>query len=131
MRRHDWAARLCDVIAAHKDREFAWGESDCCLFVARCIDAMTDNALAYLIREQYRDEASALRFIATHGSLQAAVSRYLGDASVGRAVRGDAVLIEGGEGDAVGICLGTQVVAMGPKGLRYVSRTEIKAVWKV
>jgi hypothetical protein len=131
VKRHDWTSRLFAVIEAHKSRPFVWGESDCCLFVARCIDAMTDNALAYLIRERYHDETSALRFIAEYGSLAAAVSRYLGDPVPRRAVRGDAVLFDGGEGDAVGICMGAKVVAMGPTGLRYVPRSEIKAVWPV
>jgi hypothetical protein len=131
MRRHDWAARLHEVIEAHKGRSFAWGGNDCCLFVARCVDAMTTNALAYLIRERYHDHASALRFMAEHGGLAGAVSRYLGDPSSERATRGDVVLIDGGEGDALGICLGAKVVAMGPEGVRYVPRAEIKMVWRV
>jgi hypothetical protein len=59
------------------------------------------------------------------------VSRYMGGPTNQRATRGDVVLIDGGEGDALGICLGSNVVAMGPKGLRYVPRAEIKLVWKV
>lgn len=131
MRRHDWAARLHEVIDAHKAREFVWGGADCCLFAARCVDAMTTNAIAYLIRDRYHDERSALKFIAEYGGLAGAVSRYMGDPSDKRAVRGDVVLIDGGEGDALGVCLGAKVVAMGPDGLRYVPRSEIKMVWSV
>jgi hypothetical protein len=130
-RRHDWASRLYGVIDAHKSREFAWGENDCCLFASRCVDAMTTNAITYLIRERYHDERTALKFMAEYGGLAGAVSRYMGDPTNQRATRGDVVLIDGGEGDALGICLGSNVVAMGPKGLRYVPRAEIKLVWKV
>lgn len=130
-RRHDWAARLHEVIEAHQSREFAWGENDCCLFASRCVDAMQGNAITYLIRERYHDEATAVRFIAEYGGLAEAVSRYMGDPTNQRATRGDVVLIDGGEGDALGICLGAKVVAMGPTGLRYVPRAEIKTVWKV
>jgi hypothetical protein len=128
-RHHQWSSRMYAVIEAHRHLPFEWGVNDCCLFVSRAYDAMTDSAVTYLIRERYHDHASALRFIAEYGSLEAAVSRYLGDPSTDRAVRGDPVLIDGGEGYALGLCIGSKVVAMGPSGLRELPRSSILKVW--
>jgi len=133
LRRHDWASRLFDVIEEHRSRPFVWGQNDCCLFVSRAVDRMTDNARTYLILEQYSDEASALRLIASHGGLAGAVTYFMGDPHDGRPERGDVVLFHGGEADAVGICLGARIFAMGPEGLREIPRTPdlIRMVWRV
>lgn len=128
--RHDWSSRLFDVIEAHRTRAFEWGKNDCCLFVARCIDAMTDSQLESSLASRYSDEVSALQFIRDSGGLQSAVSSYLGEPAQGRATRGDVVLIDGGQGDAVGVSLGSKTIAMGPTGL-MVLRTAVKAVWRV
>lgn len=132
MKRPDWAARMHEVIDAHKGQPFVWGERDCCLFGARVHDAIYGTEIEAEVRAEYSDEASAIRYIAKHGGLCEAVSHHLGPPSNARAVRGDLVLFEGGEGDAVGVCIGSKVVAMGPNGLRYVHReaANIKAVWQ-
>lgn len=131
MRQHDWVERLIDVIAAHESRAFEWGKDDCCLFVARAVDAMTGSDLEARLNSEYDDEYSALRLIATHGDLAGAVSHFLGQPADTYAGRGDVVLLAGGEGDALGICIGPHIVAMGPDGLRRLPRGEIKAVWRV
>lgn len=131
VRRYDWASRMFDVVTAHQDRAFEWGSADCCLFVARVIDAMTDSDLEAQISARYSDEASALRFIAEHGSLEDAVSFYLGDLQAVSPQRGDAVLIHGGEDFAVGVCLGGSVAGMGPRGLHLLPVSEVIGVWKV
>jgi hypothetical protein len=130
-RKPDWAAQLYRVIDEHADRPFAWGVNDCCLFVARAWDAMTGSQLEQQLGEIYGDERSGLRFIVAHGDLQGAVSEFLGPPQDVRATRGAAVLFEGGEGDAVGICRGLDIVSMGPRGLQVNPRgdAQIRAVW--
>lgn len=131
VRRNDWASRMFDVVSEHQNRDFEWGGADCCLFVARVIDAMTDSDLEVQICTRYSDEPSALRFIAEHGSLEDAVSFYLGDIVSGSPQRGDAVLIHGGEDFAMGICLGGTVAGMGPNGLKLLPLSEVIGVWRV
>jgi hypothetical protein len=130
VRRPDWQERLAQVIREHADREFAWARADCCLFIARSIDAMTDSDLETRLSVLYQDEVGGLRLIADHGSLEGAVSQFLGESVEEFANRGDAVLIDGGEGDAVGICIGLHVVAMGPQGLQKLPRTVIRKAWR-
>ena len=131
MRRHDWAARMFDVIDAHIHKDFAFGSADCSLFVARVVDAMTDSTYEQQLGESYQDERTAIRLIAEQGGMQAAVSAFLGPIAEGRPMRGDVMLFDGGEGDAVGIWDGKDIVAMGETGLRRVPRSEMKAFWAV
>lgn len=131
MRRNDWASRMFAVIEQHLRRPFEYAQNDCSLFVARVVDAMTDSTFEAQILAEYKDEESALALIARHGSLSAAVSHYLGPPSNERALRGDVVMFDGGQGDAVGIWDGRQIVAMGESGLRSLRRTEVRQVWRV
>ena len=133
MRRHDWASRLFDVATDHMERPFAWGKDDCCLFVVRAVDAMTDSQLEATLGELYQDEAGALQLIQTRGDLKGAVSEFLGSPVSERAKRCDVVLFEGGTGHAVGICFGAEVRAMGPQGMQRIRREEIEplAVWVI
>lgn len=133
MKRYDWTTRLYGVVEEHRARTFEWGRNDCCLFVARAVDAMTAWELEQQIGSQYSDEASALRLIAAHGGLAGAVSAFMGEGNAGRATRGDVVLFDGGEGEALGICLGKSIAAMGQDGLRFVERADaaITFIWPV
>jgi hypothetical protein len=130
MRRPDWPSRMFAVIDEHAGKPFVWGDRDCCLFPARVRDAMCDTSYELALRVAYSDEASALALIASHGGLFNAVTAFLGAPSTERATRGDIVGFDGGEGDAMGVCIGREIVAMGPDGLRRVPRGEILAVWK-
>ncbi len=131
MRRHDWASRLHAVVEAHYRLPFEWGKADCCLFAARCVDAMTDREVESQILDYYTDEASAHQFIASFGDLQTTVSQVVGPVSSGRATRGDVVLVDGGQGDALGICMGGVVLVMTSAGIGEMPRSAVKAVWKI
>lgn len=133
-RRPDWAARMFDTFDAHSGRPFEWGKDDCCLFVARVVDAMTGSQFASDLAALYHDETSANALIDGAGGLEGAVSAILGASKAAdeyRAMRGDVVLIDGGLGDAVGICRGIDVLAMGPRGLQKLDRSEIRKVWPI
>lgn len=131
VRRHDWASRMFDVAQAHEGRDFSWGVNDCCLFVARVVDAMTDSDFEAQILSRYSDEATARAFILEYGLLEVAVSHYLGEPVTRSPQRGDACLIHGGEDYALGVCLGSHVAAMGPTGLRMLPLSEVIKVWPV
>lgn len=132
MRRNDWASRMYEVIGEHIHKDFTFGAADCSIFVARVIDAMTDSNYEQQLSETYGDERTALKFIAEHGGMQAAVCSFLGPVDdEGRPMRGDVILFDGGEGESLGIWDGAHIVGMGKTGLHKVARSEIKAFWKV
>ena len=130
-RNADWVDQMFATIEAHTDLPFEWGVNDCCIFVARVIDAMTSSTIEADLSAEYHDEETALAFIASHGSLEAAVSVFLGDPVPGMAMRGDAVLLDGGNGPALGIMLGDVIAAMGPDGIVYMPRGAALMRWAV
>ena len=130
-RRQDWVAQMWFTIEDHADAEFLWGVNDCCLFVARVIDAMTDTSHELDLASQYSDEATALAYIASHGSLETAVSFHLGNPSSGRAQRGDAVMCANNGNPCIGICVGSTVACVGESGLRWLPRSEILTRWTI
>lgn len=131
MRRNDWVEKMWLAIEDHADTEFVWGVNDCCLFVARVVDAMTDSDIETQLNASYSDEETALAYIASFGSLEAAVSSYLGQPEPGRPLRGDVVLIDGGEGPALGILVGGHIAGMGPNGFVYLPRSEALQRWAI
>lgn len=130
-RRDDWVERMWLAIEDHSDAEFLWGVNDCCLFVARVVDAMTDSGFELELASQYSDEESALSYIASHGSLEAAVTYHLGATAEGRAIRGDVVLCANEGTPCLGICVGGTVACVGQTGLRFLPRSEIIARWAI
>jgi len=131
MRRADWVGQMWLAIEDHADTEFVWGVNDCCLFVARVVDAMTDSDIETELNASYTDEQTALAYIALFGSLEAAVSSHLGQPEPGRPLRGDVVLIDGGDGPALGILVGGHIAGMGPNGFVYLPRGEALQRWAI
>jgi hypothetical protein len=129
VKRNDWSSRLFGVIEDHRRRQFAWGTADCGLFAARCYDAMTGSEFEQQLLTEYAEEGPQ-RLLLQNGMVEL-VNQYLGPSQDGRAVRGDVVLVDGGDGQALGICMGSKVVALGANGLHYLSRDDITAVWHV
>lgn len=130
-RRTDWVAQMWAQVEDHSNAPFAWGINDCCLFVARVIDAMTETSHELDLASQYTDEATALDYIASHGSLETAVSFHLGNPSSGRAQRGDAVLCANNGNPCVGICVGGNVACIGQNGLLFLPRQDITTRWEI
>jgi len=131
MRRHDWAERMFAEIDAHADKEFEWGKNDCCLFVARVVDAMCDTEHQAALSKHYHDEQTALAYIQDSGDIAQAVSTYIGERKNGRPSRGDVVLFKGHNGETLGVCVNRSVVAMGAIGTVRVARDTIICYWSI
>ncbi len=112
MRRTDWVEHLHAAVEAWRHEPFAWGRHDCCLFTARCVDAMCGTDFESALSEKYSDERTALAYIATYGDLRSAVCEWLGDTVARPALlrRGDVVLFRDDTGaDTLGVCLGPTI----------------------
>ena len=130
-RRDDWVAQLWEQVEDHAGAQFEWGINDCCLFAARVVDAMTDSDFELELLSQYSDEATALAYIASHGSLEAAVTSHLGTPAEGRALRGDVVLCANDGNPCVGVCVGGTVACVGQSGLVFLPRQDIIKRWSI
>lgn len=130
-RRDDWVEKLWGQVEDHFGSPFEWGVNDCCLFAARVVDAMTDGAFEVELQSQYSDEATALAYIASHGSLEAAVTSHLGNPAEGRAQRGDVVMCANSGNPCVGVCVGGTVACVGQSGLVFLPRQDIITRWAI
>lgn len=132
MKRYDWTRRLYDVIEAHKDTTFGWGQHDCCLFAARCVDAMCDTEYEAGLQAEYQDEHSAMKYIGSFGSIKSAVDSWLGEPqNLNFTQRGDVVLFDNDGRETLGICLGRDIVSTGEMGLVSISMSYALYSWAV
>ena len=134
----DWEARLAPVIAAAQAARFAWGEHDCCVFAADCVQALTGVDLLAPVRGRYRSAYTAARLVTAEGGLQAAVSRVLGaepHEDFAHARRGDLVAIEMPEAcafrHALGVVVGSSALVPLEIGLQRVAQGDWCRVWSV
>jgi hypothetical protein len=130
MRRHDWASKLYEHIAANSSCQFSWGKNDCCLFVARAVDVICDTEHATSLASRYHDEVTAQEYIAQSGGIAAAVDTFIGPHKTeGRPMRGDVALIKHNNLEALGICVGSDIAVKTTDGISYVSHSSVIVYW--
>lgn len=135
MRREGWEQSLIDTIEAAKGRPFAWGEADCCLFVADAVAVMTGRDPAEKLRGRYSTEKGALRTLG--GDFAQAIEKLaaefgLEEVPVAMAQRGDVVLLENGERMILGI-IDTHglICAMSATGVIQLPISQAVTAWRV
>jgi hypothetical protein len=118
-----FAERLHSAFAARCGRPFVWGENDCALFACGLVEATTGVDYAAALRGRYRTAAGAARALRRFAGagLEAAVEKItrdngLEEVSPLMAQRGDFVLVDETAGPALGVCLGSHIIAAGPAG---------------
>jgi hypothetical protein len=133
-RNADWLDSLWAVIDASLETPFEYGHHDCCLFAATCVDAMCGTAHAAYLSGQWKDEASAAEFIASHGTIVRAVTSILGIEPVlgwVRARRGDVCLVPTERGMGAGICVGDTIAVAAEIGVAFYPITTAEMVWRI
>ena len=122
---------LWPVLDQYSRVPFEYGQHDCCLFAARCLDAVYGGDYAARLSKCYRDKAGSRRFIAKHGGLVPAVSSFLGPLQSGLPSRGDVTLVVTEDGDGVGVCCGATVAVAAEMGLAFYPLAAAKGFWRV
>lgn len=131
-RLEDWPTRLAEFIEARRERVFSWGDSDCCLFVCDAIEAMSGADPGARWRGLYASEKGARRVLRDNGGVAGIATLVLGAAAPpALAGRGDVVLIDTPNGEALAICLGSQLAAQGQAGIEFMEMRQAKAAWTV
>lgn len=127
----DWPARLAAFIEARQTRAFSWGSSDCCLFVCDGVAELTGTDPAARWRGLYSSEKGARRLIRDNGGVVGLANLAFGaPVPPMLAGRGDVVLVETQDGDALSLCVGDRLAAQGASGIEYLPLTSAKAAWK-
>lgn len=136
MRFDAWERRLNATIKEHTRLEHKWGKSDCIMFAAQCVWALTQKYPASGYRDAYHDEAGALRIIVEAGGIVAMIERALSEAGIEFeridprfAQRGDPCLLD--DDKSVGICMGATVIGKTLAGLESVPLARAKICWAI
>lgn len=134
MRRADWIDALWVEIDRASAQPFEWGRQDCCLFAARCVDAMTGSEWVRELQAEYTDKRGALRFLATEGGIEAGVVARFGEpVPWWRVGRGDLCLVDTPDDvGSLGICVGPTIACVREdRGIEYVPIDRATACWRV
>lgn len=132
-----WQKRLLTTIEELKDTPFSWGENDCCIFAAKCIDAQYGTKIASEVIGQYDSEISCKRYMikrAKTSSLASVLDTFLPVRVEPKyAQRGDVVTFEGELGLTAGVLWSGIVWAMGPNGVETIplNLITIKDTWRI
>ena len=131
MRLHDWWGRLNAYLAENRARPREYGVWDCWQLTGGGVLAMTGtNYRAQLPTYTTLEEGVAI--LEANGGAVAMLTSMFGEAKhVSRAMRGDIVLSDLGDGPAAGICLGVETVTVSPGGMETVRTLEGSAAWTV
>lgn len=131
MKHPDWHNRLIAVIRAAEKRPFLWGEHDCCLFAADCVEAMTGENFANGWRGTYDSETGAKKsLLRGGGSLENVLAKYLDEVPVKMAQRGDIAIVENAGTRCAGVIYGGAVWVPGETGLVCL-RVKPLSTWRV
>lgn len=135
-RARDWRTRLHEAIEARRRVPFSFAAgTDCALFVADCILAMTGEDPAAEFRGRYSSDVSAMRVIRDAGftDLTDLVSSRLDEIEPVFARVGDVAMIPDDSpfGCALGIVIGEQIAVLHVDGIGSVPRDIMTRAFRV
>lgn len=124
--------KLPAILQSYAAAKFKWGELDCCMFAADVVKEMTGHDYAWKFRNKYKSKFGAMRAIAEYGSLSGLVTVNVGPMRRPlEARRGDFVIADMPEGEAVGIADGDGAMFLAETGLVRVPLSVCKGCWHV
>lgn len=130
----DWRARLNETIEASRRTPFVWGQSDCAIFAADAIRAVTGEDIAAGYRGTYSDAAGALQALQDAGfaDLAEMAVAYLPEVEPIMAQAGDIVALPSPEtGWTLGVVIGERVIGRDLAGLVTIDRSAAQRAFRV
>jgi hypothetical protein len=120
----NWPESLAAYIDRRRNEPFSWGMNDCCLFGADWIQLCTGLDPAATLRGTYDSALSGVRVLENHGGLIGTIQAHMEPLgfkpiSQGFAARGDIAVRDCGNGDTMGIMLGSAAAFVGEDGLQF------------
>ena len=133
----DWQSRLHAFHRDHHNTPFAWGQWDCCLWVASAIEAMTGVDIAAKWRGTYSTSMGAEKACLTECGDRTVAAMVAHVAKLNNmpevpplfAQRGDMVLTS----ECLGLVAltGQHVIVLPESGLSLVDSSHIRRAWRV
>lgn len=135
----DWPTRLDSFLRESLSKRFAYGSSDCCLFVADAVLSMTGEDIAAEFRSRYHSRKEALDLALSYSgkrSVRALIEKGLsGFPSIPSlcAQRGDILLVKRSRDVSLGILAldGKSILAIAQSGLLRLPLSLSIRAWRV
>lgn len=138
MRLLDWTERLHACLDARARMPYDPVANNCAMLVLAVIEAVTGitpaEVLAVAGVEMPGTTIGIARVLAEHGGMCGLAEVYFGktpDPAILCAGRGDLALLDGNEGEVLGVVVNGGVIALTPKGLGTFPLTEAKGFWRL
>jgi hypothetical protein len=128
---NDWQLRFETFTAARRSTPFVWGSSDCVLFAADCVMAITGGDVPGELRAHTcaRTAAQAVRRL---GGIPNVAKLAWGESLPSTlASVGDVVLLDYRGRESLGICNGQTAIGQGINGLVTVPMDFALRTWKI
>jgi len=131
MARINTTLALNEKLEEWRIRSFAYGDRDCCQFVADVAYALTGVDYRKLF-PIYRTQAEAAEILAAHDGMVGLLAHAFGEPKPAAfAQRGEPVAVDFGYGLAAAICVGVYSVTPNPKGLGRARTLSAVAAWTI
>ena len=131
-RLRDWQPRLQACLAERWSTPFAWGQQDCVLFAADCVQACTGIDLAAQMRGTYRDAIGAARLVQELGGMAAIAAAHCGrEIPPALAQPGDVGLVLNAGRECLAVCTGAVWHAPGVNGLEQLPMHSAMRAWRL
>lgn len=139
MRHAEWQSRFAEVIKRYQRGAFAWGESDCCLFVCDVFHALTEQDPGAPFRGRYDSALGGARVVREFcgggvEELAEKMSEVYGLLEVlpAFAQRGDIGLYrDPNQGPTLGVNIGKTFAYLMQDGMTYFDTRAIARAWRV
>lgn len=137
MRIDSWPEELQKYIDSHVSSTFEYGSLDCALFASNWVKIATGFDPAKEFRGKYSTKSGSLKQLKSVGGsfnlFEVFDKIMIVRCDVLKAQRGDVIgLVENGD-QALGICVGSRVVALGETGISFydIQDKAVRTAWRV
>ncbi|CAH9015651.1 conserved hypothetical protein [Vibrio phage 393E50-1] len=120
-------------INLNRDREFEWGDCDCCTFTCDFVKAVAGVDPAENHRGHYTTEYGSKRALVKYGTIEESFDRHFSRVEPAMAMRGDVVMYRSPQGDTLGVKWSGGVLTIADSGVTLVdvSLTDMLTVWSI
>jgi hypothetical protein len=130
----DWRVRLHETVESSRRVEFRWGVTDCAIWAADVVRALTGEDIAAAFRSAYTDAKGARRALKKAGfsDLADMAASYLEEIPIMLARDGDLAAIPAEDfGHALGVVVGERVMVRHPSGIGSIDRAEAVKAFRI
>lgn len=126
MKKENFEHEMNEFIEANKDRQFKYGEWDCCIFTASIVKIISGKD--YIKEFKYKTKKKAYDLIQKAGGLvQILDERFERLDNMNLAQRGDLCYKD----DAIGICIGSKAIFVNKEGYSFFKIDECQLIYRI